>query len=311
MSAGRTRRRLTAALALAVAIGVVVAIVLADQSPSVSNAASNSSQGSGTAAVQRRDLVETDTESGTLSYANTWTVYNRLSGTITWLPAVGQVIKPGEALYRIAGAPVALMEGTTPAYRNLDASDSAGQDILQLNRDLVELGFNPSGIVIDDEWQAATTAAVEVFQESLGESPTGELSLGQIVFLPGDQLVSSVAATLGSDGGGGGSGTPAADRAVTPPAPEFVSLTKTTSTTPTTTTPTTGSNPNSAGHKSPKGSTGTSQNADTIAALIALLKAESAQLRAESAALKAAQASGKSGNSAAPAVGCANGGCSA
>ena len=197
MSAGRARRRVAAALALAVAIGVLVAIVLADQSQSVPNAAASSGQNSGSAAVQRRDLVETDTESGTLSYASTRTVYNRLSGTITWLPAVGQLIKPGQALYRVAGAPVILMDGTTPAYRDLNPSDSAGQDILQLNRDLVELGFNPAGIVIDDEWQAATTSAVEVFQESLGEAPTGDLTLGQLVFLPGDQLVSSVAASLG------------------------------------------------------------------------------------------------------------------
>ena len=46
----------------------------------------------GAATVQRRDLVETDTESGTLSYADPQTVYDRLSGTITWLPAVGRAI---------------------------------------------------------------------------------------------------------------------------------------------------------------------------------------------------------------------------
>ena len=55
----------------------------------------SASQGSGSTTVQRRDLVETDTESGTLSYADPRTVYDGLSGTITWLPAVGQVIKPG------------------------------------------------------------------------------------------------------------------------------------------------------------------------------------------------------------------------
>ena len=296
MSAGRARRRLGAALALVAASGVAIGIVLADQSPSVSNAASSGGQGSGTATVQRRDLVQTDTESGTLSYANTRTVYNRLSGTITWLPAVGQVIKPGQALYRVAGAPVILMDGTTPAYRDLNASDSAGQDVLQLNRDLVDLGFNPAGIVIDDHWQAATTAAVEVFQEFLGESPTGALTLGQIVFLPGDQLVSSVSATLGSDGSSGGSGTPAADRGNVA-APEFVSLANTKSTTPASTTPasttpsgttpTAGTPPPSTGLKSPKGPAGGSQNGDTIAALTALLKAESEQLRAALAELQA------------------------
>ncbi|MGO9971481.1 MAG: hypothetical protein ACLP01_01355 [Solirubrobacteraceae bacterium] len=63
--------------------------------------ASIPSQVAGAATVQRRNLVETDTEAGTLSYADQQTVYNRLSGTITWLPAVGQVIKQGQALYKI------------------------------------------------------------------------------------------------------------------------------------------------------------------------------------------------------------------
>ena len=52
----------------------------------------------GTVAVQRRNLVATDTESGTLSYADPAVVYNRLSGTITWLPKVGQLIAPGQPL---------------------------------------------------------------------------------------------------------------------------------------------------------------------------------------------------------------------
>src|SRR5205085_3931274 len=142
----------------------------------------------------------TDTESGTLSYSKPQTVYDRLTGTITWLPSVGQVIRPGQALFRVNGAPVILMDGRTPAYRDLGPSDGAGQDILQLNRNLVALGFNPDGIVIDDVWQAATTAGVELFQESLGKSETGTLTLGQIVFLPGAQVVSTVNGTVGGDG---------------------------------------------------------------------------------------------------------------
>ena len=85
------------------------------------------------------------------------------------------MIKPGQALYEVDGAPVILMDGTTPAYRDLNSSDSAGQDILELNRNLVALGFNPDGIVVDDVWQAATTAGVELLQESLGETETGSI----------------------------------------------------------------------------------------------------------------------------------------
>ncbi len=109
-----------------------------------------------------------------------------MSGTITWLPSVGQVIKPGQALFRIAGEPIILMNGRTPAYRDLGPSDGDAQDILELNRNLVALGFDPEGVVVDDAWQAATTAGVDALQASLGEAETGTLKLGQVVFLHGN-----------------------------------------------------------------------------------------------------------------------------
>jgi cell division septation protein DedD len=273
---------------------VVVIVVVAAGSSSPNSAAANASTATGAATVQRRDLVETDTESGTLSYDAPQTVYNRLSGTITWLPNVGQVIHAGGTLFKVDGAPVILMNGTTPAYRDLSAADSAGEDILQLNRNLVDLGFNPDGIVINDTWQAATTDGVELFQGSLGEPETGILTLGQIVFLPGDQLISTVDGTVGSTGGGG-SANSNASITVDPPAPQFVSLrvsssttTPTTPTTSTTTQPSTTTQTTSttttttptttSGHKKKKQHPSQSQ---TIAALIQLLRAENAQLQAE------------------------------
>ena len=228
---------MAASLALLIAVGVVVTIVLRPGSPSPSRPTDAAGSSSATATVQRRDLVQTDTESGTLGHGNPQTVYDHLSGTITWLPSVGQVITPGQALFRVAGQPVILMNGSTPAYRDLGPSDSDAQDVLQLNRNLVALGFNSAGIVVDDAWQAATTAGVDDLQASLGETETGTLKLGQVVFLSGDRLVSSVAVQLGSQ---------AALRTAVAPAPEFVSLTTTgtmtataTTTTPTTTTATT------------------------------------------------------------------------
>ena len=271
--------RLAATLALVVAIAVVIVIILGTRSPAARDAGSNQGQASRATTVQRRDLVQTDTESGTLSYADPRTVYDGLSGTITWLPAVGQVIKPGQALYDVGGVPVILMNGTTPAYRDLNSSDSDGPDILELNRNLVALGFNPDGIVVDDVWQPATTAGVELFQESLGESETGELKLGTIVFLPHNRVISTLDASLGSDGSGGASATsgrPAAGA-------EFVSLTKTV---PGATGPAPTHHKPHKKKKKPRGASKTK----TVAALLALLRAQSAELQAQSAELKAAQA---------------------
>ncbi len=290
IAAGRWRRRLTATLALVIAIAAAIAIILGTQSPSSLNAAADKhSQSSGATTVKRRDLVQTDTESGTLSFANPQTVYNRMTGTITWLPAVGQVIKPGQALYRVNGAPVILMDGSTPAYRDLNSSDSDGQDIVELNRNLVALGFNPDGIVVDDVWQPATTAGVELYQESLGEAETGSIPLGQIVFLPGAQVISTVDATVGSNGSGGGSnpsGSSASDERRAAPGPEFVGLTTTAPSSPVPSKPKKQHKPHH------------NQSAQTIATLKALLKAATAQLQAETAQLKAAQSGpGKNGGS--------------
>jgi hypothetical protein len=210
---GRGGRRLAAAVALVVVAAVVVAVALSTRS-----SPSSPTTGVpiiGAVSVQRRDLVETDTESGTISYANPQTVYDGLSGTITWLPNVGQLIRPGQPLFEVDGQPVLLLNGTTPAYRELTSSDSGGQDVLALNRNLVNLGFNPDGIVIDDVWQAATTDGVEKLQASLGETKTGSLSLGPVVFLPGNRIVATVDANLGSTGGGGGSAGPSSSASST------------------------------------------------------------------------------------------------
>jgi regulator of extracellular matrix RemA (YlzA/DUF370 family) len=108
------RRRLGAGLALLAVVGVVVAIVSEiSSSPSKRNPGSTD-RASDATTVKRRDLVQTDSESGTLSYASPETVYNRLSGTLTWLPRVGQAIKRGGALFKVDAKPVILMYGTTP-----------------------------------------------------------------------------------------------------------------------------------------------------------------------------------------------------
>jgi hypothetical protein len=239
--------------------------------------------------------VETDTEAGTLTYSGPQTVYDRLSGTITWLPQVGDVVHPGGTLFKVDGLRVILMNGRTPAYRDLSADDDPGPDITELNRNLVRLGFGADAIAVDDEWQPATTTGVELLQESLGETATGILTLGNVVFLPGDQLVSTVDASLGATGSGGASTAAVAE-------PEFVSLRIGSGTATVTTTSTT-----SAGHahthpttkrtkpRTPVPAPSDASTLKTLSALTRLLRAESTQLRSATAELRAQQASAKSG----------------
>lgn len=253
--------RPAAAAGAIIVVAIAIGIIVGGGAPASSKGHDSGSTATGATTVQRRDLVETDTESGTLGYANAQTVFNRLSGTITYLPSVGQVVRPGGLLYQVDGYPVVLFSGSHPAFRALKSGDSNGLDVEELNADLKAMGFDPYGaITVDEAWQDATTTAVERFQASIGQSETGTISLGQIVFLPGAQLVNAVDTTIGSTGGSAGAGgsgsggrsgsgtgasstsdptsmaTPASYRGAGHPHAEFVDLT-TSSTSPAKSTP--------------------------------------------------------------------------
>jgi Putative peptidoglycan binding domain len=161
-----------------------------------------------TATVTRGSLSQTTPVSGTLGYAGAYTVLGQSHGTITWLPVAGQVIGQGQVLYRVDGYPVVLLYGSAPAYRTLAegaaAADVTGQDVAQVNHDLVALGYVDSSDVDSawDEFGWATKAGVEKLQEHLGVDQTGALTLGQVVFLPAAARVTAVSATLGGPAGG-------------------------------------------------------------------------------------------------------------
>ena len=155
------------------------------------------------ATVTTRTLTETTPVSGKLGYAGGYTVLGGLSGSITALPAVGQVIRNGQTIYRVDDAPVTLLYGSTPAYRAL-AEGVTGTDVWQLNRDLVALGY-ASRADLDpslDEFNWATRVGVEQLQHHLGVLRTGVLASGQIVFLPTAARVTDVRAVLGGPAGG-------------------------------------------------------------------------------------------------------------
>jgi len=161
-----------------------------------------------TRTVARRSLSETTSLSGRLGYAGAYPVLAQGHGTITWLPALGQVVREGQVLYRVDGRPVVLLYGSAPAYRALGegatAADVTGQDVRQLNRDLVALGYvsrsdldpNP------DEFTWATRLGVERMQDALGVTAVGTLALGDYVFLPTAARITAVTAQLGGPAGG-------------------------------------------------------------------------------------------------------------
>lgn len=163
----------------------------------------------GVATVERRTLVDRQTVGGTLGYRGERTVLARMSGTISWLPAVGVVVQPGKPIAKVDGSPVILLDGTVPAYRALGSGVTDGEDVRQLERGLARLGYDPG--TVDAEWTASTTSAVNEWRDDLGLEQTGAVELGRVVFLPGARRVKSREVEIGTasgsgSGGGGGEG---------------------------------------------------------------------------------------------------------
>ncbi|MEO6714984.1 MAG: peptidoglycan-binding domain-containing protein [Mycobacteriales bacterium] len=194
---------MAAALGIVIVAGAVVFVVGGGSGEDGGADAVVGSVSTATTAIERRDLVEIETEDGTLGYADTRSVVNRLPGTVTWLPPVGNVVRADRVLYKVDDSPVILMSGRVPAYRALGPGVSAGADVRQLEQSLRATGYDPDrDIEIDRAWDGATTAAVKRWQQAHAFSRTGQIELGRLVFLPGARRVASTDATLGGPGGG-------------------------------------------------------------------------------------------------------------
>jgi peptidoglycan hydrolase-like protein with peptidoglycan-binding domain len=186
------------------ALAAAVIVLAQAGSPHDASAAMGVPAGETTAMLTRRTLTEHSTVDGTLGYGGTLELYDRLSGTFTWLPAVGAVIQRGGALFRLDNLPVVLMYGSVPAYRTLKEGVGEGPDVTELNRNLIDLGFDPYGAISDvNDFNEATAAAVRRWQKSEGLAQTGEVELGRIVFAPGARRATEVHVTLGQDPPGG------------------------------------------------------------------------------------------------------------
>ena len=142
------------------------------------------------ATVVRTNLTTTVLTAGTLGNAATRPVVNQLTGTYTSLPAPGQAIRPGQDLYRVDNLPVVLMQGGTPAWRAFTPGMTAGPDVTELQRNLIALGY-AAGLFAAPTGQfgAPTEDAVVRWQQAAGYPVTGEIALGQVVFLPARVIV--------------------------------------------------------------------------------------------------------------------------
>ncbi|WP_344594268.1 efflux RND transporter periplasmic adaptor subunit [Actinomadura vinacea] len=154
-----------------------------------------------TATVARTDMVSTADVDGTLSFAGRYTVLAAGGGRITWLPRTGGVIERGERVYGVNGHGVPLFYGSTPFWRDLKPEMSDGRDVLELERNLVALGYG-SGLAVDRSFTSATAQAVKAWQKDLGVKRTGAVKPGDVVMQPSAIRVTKVEAITGAAAGG-------------------------------------------------------------------------------------------------------------
>lgn len=113
-------------------------------------------------------------------------------GAITSIAAPDAPVTTGTVLFWQGGYPVVAIEGdasTTPALtRDLSTSADDGIDIELLERMLLSGGFDDGSIVVDDEFDDATAAAVQRWWASLGVTVAAAdvvVPAGSFVVVPG------------------------------------------------------------------------------------------------------------------------------
>jgi len=195
---GIRRRGGRAVLAAVVVIGaaVVLWLVLSSGGDSETPAA-NDAVPTGTAAVERRDLIARQDVDATLGFSGSSTAPAPAAGTLTRLRDEGDVVTRGRSLMSIdAKATAWVLYGTIPMYRDLGPGVSDGRDVRQLEANLKALGYDPG--TVDNDWTSATTDAVEDFQDDRGLTVDGSISKSDVVISDGPARVGKHKVEVGS-----------------------------------------------------------------------------------------------------------------
>lgn len=149
-----------------------------------------------TVTVRRTNLATSVTVDGTLGFGAPTAFTGRKAGTLTWLPAVGMVVRRGQRLYAVNAAPVPLLFGDTPLYRTLRLGMPPGPDVVELIANLQALGYADPGT--GGTFSRGTQAALKRWQRDTGVPATGTLGAGDAVVLPGTVRIDSVTAQPGA-----------------------------------------------------------------------------------------------------------------
>ncbi|WP_405424660.1 peptidoglycan-binding protein [Streptomyces erythrochromogenes] len=151
-----------------------------------------------TAPVQRGDLSSGLQIEGTLGYAQERKLNAGGAGVLTWIAGEGSAVERDGKLYEVNGRPVRLLYGATPMYRQLKAGDK-GEDVKQLKRNLLALGYGTGLDPEDPLFTAGTTTAVKRWQKAHKAAETGEVGKEDVAFASGPQRVRGKDAAVGDE----------------------------------------------------------------------------------------------------------------
>jgi peptidoglycan hydrolase-like protein with peptidoglycan-binding domain len=150
-----------------------------------------------TATVVLGDLVDGKRVPGTLGYGTPVPLTSAGTGTVTGLPAFGEIIGRDGVLYSVDENPVRAMHGSVPLWRTLEQG-MRGADVTQLKDNLRALGYQVGD---GDRFDAGTRTAVTRWQKDRGRTRTGTVGASDIAFVPGDVRVADPVARVGDPAG--------------------------------------------------------------------------------------------------------------
>jgi membrane fusion protein, multidrug efflux system len=155
----------------------------------------------GTAPITRGTLKGVVKTSGTLSYADARDLTSGSGGVLTWVPAAGSQVTLGQPLFAVDNVDVYLLLGSLPAWRSFAPGMVDGPDVKQLEQNLAALEYFKG--TPDDQFSWTTRAAIQAWQNATGQTVTGTIGFGSVIFQPGDVRIASVKAAVGDQVGGG------------------------------------------------------------------------------------------------------------
>ncbi len=135
-----------------------------------------------TTEIRTQQLARSIEFAGDMEYASPLVVRNLLGGSVHGIAPSEALVEAGDLLFLSDDQPVILLTGETPAFRTM-AVDVVGSDVEQLEASLVSMGYDPSATVtVDDTYTSNTAAMVSRWQQATGQTATGEVELGAVVF---------------------------------------------------------------------------------------------------------------------------------